>query len=68
MQYREALHIPADLLCTIRDDMVKQVGTCCVQVVPAPILFANHVPKPADECNPVRQRTLAPTDAAKYGR
>ncbi len=42
MQYREALHIPADLLCTIRDDMVTQVGTCCVQVVPAPTSFASH--------------------------
>ncbi len=42
MQYREALHIPADLLCTIRDDMVKQVGNCCVQVVPAPTLFVRY--------------------------
>ena len=31
VQYRKALHIPAEVLSTIRDEMVSQVGCCSQQ-------------------------------------
>ncbi|KAL0056117.1 hypothetical protein WJX82_007885 [Trebouxia sp. C0006] len=45
-EYREALHIPADLLCTIRDDMVKQMNATLSGTEHSPLLM---LPSMVDE-------------------